>query len=116
MFLIKHWKWLKLLLQKIGKNDPFIGQKVSWFYFQKIKYKKWLFWQREIRNKKYQKMSQLLKLEMRVKILEKAFENLLKNNSLISHPDQSDMGTIKMEIFQEMKKKYPNEKIEYPKL
>ncbi len=53
---------------------------------------------------------------MRVKILEKAFENLLKNNTLISYPDHSDMGMIKMEVFQEMKKKYPNEKIEYPKI
>lgn len=61
-------------------------------------------------------MNQLIQLEMSVKILEKSFENLLKNNPLINHPDQSDIGMIKMEVFQEMKKKYPNEKIEYPKI
>jgi hypothetical protein len=53
---------------------------------------------------------------MRVHILERMFENLLKNNTLISYPDQSDMGMIKMEVFQEIKNKYPNEKIEYPKI
>ncbi|MFK8006237.1 MAG: hypothetical protein AB8H03_07695 [Saprospiraceae bacterium] len=61
-------------------------------------------------------MNQLIELEMKVKILEKAFENLLENNPLISSPDQSNMGMIKMETYQEMKKKYPNEKIEYPKI
>lgn len=61
-------------------------------------------------------MSQVIELEMRIEILERMIETLLKNNHILNSPEPSDIGRIKMEVFQEMKNKYPNEKIEYPKL
>lgn len=60
-------------------------------------------------------MNKIIELEMRVKILEKMFQDLLNEHSIIKSPSLEDEKRIKMEAYQEMKKKYPNEKIEHPK-
>ena len=60
-------------------------------------------------------MNQIIELEIRIKILEKMFEDILNEHPLIFSPSLEDEKRIQMEAYQEMKKKYPNEKIEYPK-
>lgn len=54
-------------------------------------------------------------MELRIRILERIVQEIVENNPLVNYPDKSDIARIKMESYQEMKKEYPQDKIEYPK-
>lgn len=57
---------------------------------------------------------EMLKLELRILVLEKTIQGIVKEHPMIHFPDKSDFAGLKAEAHYEMQKKYPDQKIPSP--
>ena len=57
--------------------------------------------------------NQILENEFRIGTLERIFDWLLSNNVSIKKPSQQDILTIRQDVVEKLKKKYPNSGIEF---
>lgn len=50
---------------------------------------------------------------MRILVLEKMLQEVVKKNPLVHYPDSDDVARIKIEALQIIRAKYPDEKVEW---
>lgn len=59
--------------------------------------------------------NELLNNEFRVSTLEKVLQTIIDNNKTLILPTQQDLENIRVQTAEQLKKKYPNNGIEYKK-
>ena len=56
---------------------------------------------------------QTLDNEFRINVLEKLLERIVNSNPTLIKPDQNELNQIRVEVVEQLKRKYPNSGIEF---